>query len=157
MPETEDSDILAAKFSSKLIGVLKAKVRSHNKNCPPDKKVSLSQLKQVYSNSAQYYDYAGYSRSEWCLARVNTFLQSLLGNAPSIMKGREEETLGGLKFKSKIIEANAELDCSRDWIPSQQDFTQAKQEIKDNELFYNFSDVSELYLEDYKPCSVRTY
>ena len=157
MPETEDNDILAAKFSSNLIGVLRSKVRSHNKISPKDRKVTLSQLKQVYLNSAQYYNYAGYSMSEWCLARVNTFLESLLGNPPKIIKGYEEEVLGGLTFKSRIIEDNQELDCSKDWVPSQDDFTKAKEEIKNNKLFYNFSDISELYLEDYEPCELKLY
>jgi len=42
-------------------------------------------------------------------------------------------------------------------VPSTKDFSLAKLEIEENKLNYKFSDISELYLEDYKPLKINNY
>tara|TARA_R100000808_G_C2133633_1_gene142322 strand:- start:179 stop:652 length:474 start_codon:yes stop_codon:yes gene_type:complete len=157
MPKPEDKDILAARFSADLVGLLRGVVRAHNKGREEDKKVSLSQLKDVYKNAAENYSYAGYSRGEWALARVYTFLDSLNGDAPQTLKNYERKQLGGLIFETKVIATDEEFDIAKDWIPSQKNFTKAKTDIKEQELFFDFSNPEELYLEDYKPCNIKIY
>ena len=157
MPKSEDKDILAIEFSAKLVGLLRVVVRSYNKEKEEDRKVSLSQLKNVYVNAARNYSYAGYSRGEWALARVYTFLDSLSGHSPRILKDYEREELGGLIFETKIIEIDDEFDISGNWVPSQENFTKAKADIKEKELFYDFVNAEELYLEDYKRCHIKNY
>jgi hypothetical protein len=46
-------------FSARVIKLLKAKMTSHNK--ASDNRVSLSDLKSVFKNAADSYNYAGYS------------------------------------------------------------------------------------------------
>jgi hypothetical protein len=154
MPKNEDKDFLAADFSAKLVSLLKSIVRAHNKE---GDRVSLSQLKDVYINAAETYNYSGYSRGEWALARVYTFLDFLSGRNPQILKDYERKKLGGLTFETKIIETNDEFDVSENWVPSQENFTKAKADIKEKELFYDFVKAEELYLEDYKPCDIKIY
>lgn len=149
---TESSEIgseeLAIKFSARLVDLLGSKMRSHNKKNQKDK-VSLSQLKSVYKNAARNYNYAGYSRGEWALARVNLFLRVMEGEKPEIIKGYEQASLGGLVFESKLIKKE-EHDVSLNWVPSQEDFTTAKIEIKESRLDYHFNSIAELYLDDYE-------
>jgi hypothetical protein len=137
----------AIKFSGRLIELLGGKMRSHNKENLQGK-VSLSQLKAVYRNAAKGYNYAGYSRGEWALARVNLFLRVTKGERPDTIKDYEYASLGGLTFEAKVISVE-EHDISTSWVPSQEDFTIAKGEIKGNKLDYHFTSVSELYLDDY--------
>jgi hypothetical protein len=157
MPKTEtEMDLEAEEFSARLIGVLKGIVRVHNKE-QKEKKVNSSQLKQVYLNAADNYTYAGYSRGEWALARVNMFLRVLSGGKPDIVTHNKRELIGGVHFIAKTIEVKEELDISTSWTPSQEDFTKAKNDIKENELFFNFKSSDELYLENYKQIELKTY
>tara|TARA_Y100000296_G_C4999982_1_gene169679 strand:- start:44 stop:523 length:480 start_codon:yes stop_codon:yes gene_type:complete len=143
---------LAVGYSANLIKLLNEKMRAHNKENPSGK-VSLSQLKQVFINSAEKHNYAGYTRGQWACARVNTFLRILKGEKPKIVTGRETATLGGLVFEAKII-VSEEHDASSNWVPSQEDFTKARLEIEKNDLIYNFTDIEELYLESYRPMGI---
>ena len=146
------SDDLAISFSSNLVGVLKKKVRLHNKDYP-ESKVSYKQLKEVFVNASNNYCYAGYTRGQWALARVNTFLRIVHGDKPEIIKDCEYSSLGGLVFESKVIEV-AEYDVSEKWVPSQEDFSSAKEEMEKEKLNYNFTDIDQLYLDDYKSMGV---
>ena len=137
----------AIKFSGRLVELLGSKMRAHNKE-NPQSKVTLSQLKAVYRNAAKGYNYAGYSRGEWALARVNLFLRVTKGERPNTIKDYEYTSLGGLTFEAKVI-STEEHDVSAKWVPSRGDFTIAKNEIKENKLDYHFTSVSELYLDDY--------
>ena len=146
--DSAEDENSAIKFSARLVELLGIKMRGHNK-AHSQNKVSLSQLKSVYSNAAKNYNYAGYSRGEWALARVNLFLRVTKGERADIISSYEHTSLGGLVFETKIIAEN-EHDISLGWVPSQVDFTIAKKEIEGHKLNYNFSSVGELYLEDYK-------
>ena len=156
MPINQEQDIIAGKFSAKLIGSLKSIVKNHNKSVP-ENKTTFNQIKEVYLNAANNYCYAGYSRGEWALARVNMFLRILSGDKPESMTGYEEKNMAGLTFATKVIQPIEELDISINWVPSQQDFTKAKKEINQNELYFNFASTDELYLEDYKPIELKIY
>tara|TARA_Y100001973_G_C5160602_1_gene313303 strand:- start:874 stop:1350 length:477 start_codon:yes stop_codon:yes gene_type:complete len=149
MPENQNNDELAIAYSSALLELISHKVRNHNKNS--DRKVTATQLKEVFANAAKSYDYAGYTRSHWSLARVNTFLRVAGGETPKLIKEREQTSLGGLVFESKIIVKEKEYDISENWIPSQEDFSLAGEEIKKYNLTYNFNNLDELYLNKTKP------
>jgi|TARA_R110000751_G_scaffold106401_2_gene202414 hypothetical protein len=153
--ELSESEDCAIKFSARLVELLGTKMREHNKESAQSK-VSLSQLKIVYSNAAKNYSYAGYSRGEWALARVNLFLRVAKGEKADVISSYERTSLGGLVFEAKIISED-EHDVSLKWVPSQIDFTTAKSEIKEHKLNYHFSSVGELYLEDYTRTSFNTY
>ena len=156
MPENKDRDTEAVKFSANVIGLLKSMVRTHNKN-QKQSKVNFAQLKQVYLNSACSYSYAGYSKGEWALAKVNMFLRIMSGDKPYVETENKQESIGGVIFATKTIEIKEELDISASWIPSQEDFTKAKEDIKENKLYFNFENVEELYLEDYEPIKFKNY
>ena len=145
--ETSNDEDSAIKFSARLVGLLGMKMRAHNKE-HSQSKVSVSQLKSVYSNAAKNYNYAGYSRGEWALARVNLFLRVTKGEKADVISGYERTSLGGLVFETKVI-GEDEHDISLKWVPSQIDFTTSKREIEEHKLNYHFSSVGELYLEDY--------
>tara|TARA_Y100001973_G_scaffold73715_1_gene107566 strand:- start:6200 stop:6667 length:468 start_codon:yes stop_codon:yes gene_type:complete len=155
MPEQKDNDDLAIRFSSDLIGALKGMVRVHNKKSP-NNKVNFNSLKKVYINAASDYDYAGYSRGHWALARVNMFLRVANGEMPQAVERTENNNIGGLIFETKII-AEEEHDISMNWVPSQKDFTEAKKQIENNNLLYDFASVKDLYLEDYQPIELKVY
>ncbi|MBC8395330.1 MAG: hypothetical protein H8E05_01420, partial [Bacteroidetes bacterium] len=90
------------KFSSRLVGLLSSMMRVYNKE-NPENKISLSQLKSVYCNAAKNYAYAGYSRGEWSLARVNLFLRVARGEKPNAISDYERASLGGLTFEAKVL------------------------------------------------------
>ena len=141
-------------FSARVIKLLKAKMSSHNKTS--DNRVSLSDLKSVFKNAADSYNYAGYSRTHWALARVNTFLRVKNGEQPKIVKNQYFETIGGLMFETKEIKRD-EFDISFNWVPSTLDFTIAQKEMNEEDLDFHFSSSEDLYLEDYKPLEIKTY
>ena len=59
---------------------------------------------------------------------------------------------GGDKRKAQVetINFNKFIDISESWCPIQEDFDQAKEDIKKYNLNYHFKDIEELYLEDYE-------
>lgn len=155
MPKNSDNEDPAVKFSSNLIGLFSAKVRSHNKK-NSDNKISCNQLKEVFLNAAANYDYAGCTRAKWALARVNTFLRVLGGGSADSIQRKEHTSLGGLVFESTVIDKEEkEYDISENWIPSQEDLTLASQEINEYELDYNFDSIDELYLNQQQPIGLH--
>ena len=153
--DSEYNEDCAIAFSGALVSLFKDKMRHHNKensSC----KVSLTELKDVFINTAASYNYAGYTRTHWALARVNTYLGVKKGEQPKVVTNYEQTSLGGFVFEAKVIQ-KGEYDISSNWIPSTKDFSLAKLEIEENKLNYKFSDISELYLEDYKPLKINNY
>ena len=150
MPENRNNDELAVEYSSNLFKLISSKIKKHNK-ANPNRKVSSKQLKEVFVNAAIGYDYAGYTRGHWALARVNTFLGVASGRVPNLIKEKERASLGGLTFESKIIVKEKEHDISENWIPSQEDFNLASEEMKEYGLNYNFNNLDELYLQKSEP------
>jgi len=151
---------LAIAFSSKIVYVLKGKLKEHNKKHPSNK-VTLSQLKMVYRGGADAFSTSkslGKTRGEWALARVNMFLE-IKGDTSKI---NTEKTLppskeGPLAFEMDIVFSQElptkqeEFDLTGTLAPSDKNFKQAANDIKEHELNYDFQNIEELYLEDYKP------
>jgi hypothetical protein len=125
----------AIAFSAKVTGALQDKRQNHNRD--QKEKVSLSQLKEVYRKSATQFDKSlrpNHNRGYWAMARVNMFMRLL--NDGSL---RSSEAL------------NLSLGVSSEWMPSSLDFFQAEADVKKYELNYNFENIDDLYLEEYKP------
>ena len=132
----------AIEFSKKVIDALKNKVKEHNsKN---KKKVSLGQLKKVYRRGAGAFSSShrpGKTRGQWAMARVNMFLKMVSG-------GKVKDSYR--KADSDIARASSkdyEIDTSFE--PSDEDFNQADEDIKNFELNdFDFESAEELYLDD---------
>ena len=138
-------------YSVKLLSLLEGKMKVHNK-VYPSKKVSLSQLKDVYSEAGKNFKDAECTCGEWCLARVNMFLRMKMGENVHDNKPERQEAKG---LSSLELELGPELyqdsfDVSVSWLPSQMDFDNAKEDILKQDLGFNFKSVSNLYLDNYE-------
>ena len=133
---------LAIAFSIKVIDMLKEKRKEHNKE-NEENKVTLSQLKKVYKSGA---DQARHEKGLWALARVHLFLELKSGRL-----NKQSYDLGigvdGAPTR-RVDQMKLPLDLSAGWIPSDEDFLKAEEDLKKYELDYNFDDVDELYLDD---------
>lgn len=128
------TDSRAISFSSKLIEVLEAKVKTHN--LASQNKVSTQQLKKVYVRGASDEE-EGKTFGLCAMARVNMFLRMVSG---AVSKNRNN------KSKERFMKM-ADLDMTENWAPSDEDFALAGQEIQSSALDYDFKDVNELYLD----------
>ena len=125
----------AINFSAAITQALQEKRKAYNSSS--NLKISLSQLKEVYRKSARQFNeekHPNHNRGCWAMARVNMFTRIL-----------SKEDLPVLEVLKICTEA------SKEWMPCSEDFFLAQAEIKKHKLNYNFKDVDELYLEDYKP------
>ena len=145
-------------FSEKVITALKNKVKEHNKK-HPSKKVSLSQLKKVYRRGAGAFSQShrpGQTRGSWAMARVNMFLKMKRGGKVKDSYRKADQDVASTKYELEFVthdevSAVSEFDLTDELYPSDEDFAQAKTDIEEYELDYDFQDVNELYLDDYKP------
>lgn len=131
----------AIEFSKKVIEALQNKVKEHNsKN---KKKVTLGQLKKVFRRGAGAFSSShrpGQSRTSWALARVNMFLKMVRG-------GKVKDAYK--KADSDIARAKTEITVEAMLEPSDEDFNQADEDIKNFELNdFDFESAEELYLDD---------
>tara|TARA_B100000676_G_C17939613_1_gene765631 strand:+ start:275 stop:787 length:513 start_codon:yes stop_codon:yes gene_type:complete len=135
----------AVEFSVKLVEFLDAKAKSHNSECLDDQKVSLTELKRVYSGAGDCYHAkeAGVSCSMWALARVNMFLRQKLG--------------GKMIISEASIQNYNLIDISEMWLPSDEDYIKANEEIADNGLDYDFKNVDELYIQPYERLEITEW
>ena len=153
-----EKDGAAIAFSSKVVHALKSKLKEHNKK-NPTRKVSLSQLKKVYRRGAGAFSklqHLGQTRGSWALARVNMFLKMKKGGKvkDSYRKADEDVTATTyeLEFTSYSSESvSSEFDVTENIFPDDEDFLQASKDIEEYDLDYDFQNVDELYLDDYKP------
>ena len=134
-------DSLAIKFSAKLIEALRGEARSHNKSNPKSK-ASLAELKDVYRRgSGNTHPFENKTLGQCAYARVNMFLR---------MKGE-----GKALTESKINKISLEdLDFTDGFMPSQEDFDKAQEKITKHDLSYDFKNVDDLYIENYKNVSI---
>jgi len=135
--ENVSSDEEAIDFSIKVIKALSSKMTLHNK--ASKNKVNLKELKEVYSRGAGNCSHAKSTEEScghWALARVNMFLR---------MKKD-----GHLPKDVSLSTDTHSPDISEGWVPSQEDFDKAEEEIKELDLNYSFSSIHELYIENYK-------
>tara|TARA_Y100000593_G_scaffold95087_1_gene199432 strand:+ start:40099 stop:40605 length:507 start_codon:yes stop_codon:yes gene_type:complete len=131
-------------FSIKLVELLQSKADEHNSTSPQNK-VSLNDLKRVYIRGAgdcSSADKAEITCGEWALARVNMFLRQKIG-------GAMKTTAAELKIGS------ANVDISETWVPSEEDYLKASEEIEKHKLNYNFENVNELYIEPYERLQIE--
>ena len=131
----------AIEFSKKVIEALKNKVKEHNsKN---KKKVTLGQLKKVFRRGAGAFSSShrpGQSRVTWAKARVNMFIKMVSG-------GKVKDSYK--KADSDIARASSDYTIDTSFEPSDEDFIQADEDIKNFELNdFDFSNPEELYLDD---------
>ena len=141
-PEEESGDETPAiEFSSKLIDALEAELREFNK-LNPDSVTSLAELKDVYGRGARNIEYLeNKTLGEWAYARVNMFLR---------MKS-EGKVVAELRANKLSLE---NLDLTGSFVPSLSDFDSAKEKIAKHDLSYDFKNVDELYIENYKNVSI---
>lgn len=130
----------AITFSTKVIEMLKNKVKDHNSK--HSRKVNLTQLKKVYRRGAGAFSSShrpGMTRGGWAAARVNMFLRMMAGKS---VKDSYR------KADSDVARGSASIDISDSWELEDVDFAQAEIDIKEYDLNYNFEDVEELYLDE---------
>ena len=85
-------------------------------------------------------------RAAWAIARVNMFLRI-----------KEEGLRSDAKIKScnDLVVTLNEMDVMEDWCPSKNDLDKAYEDIKAHDLYLDFDNVEELFLESEKDPSPR--
>ena len=142
----------AIKFSSSVIAALEQKAKELNDNYTTSK-VTLNQLKKVYRNGASAQEEKGLH----AMARVNMFLRMKQEGKITYMPARVEveSELKELVFETKArIRVNTFVNVADNWLPIEDDFIKASDDIKAFELNYNFKDIEELYLDDYEKLDI---
>lgn len=141
---TLSEDEEAVKFSVKVIEALSDKVKAHNSGC--QRKVTLNALKKVYRRAAGNVYAVPYQletkNGEWAMARVNVFLRLLSGDQLPL-----PSDVSTTIASSSVV---TEIDATEQWLPEEQDFIHAREDIKRYNLDFNFKNINQLYLEDYK-------
>lgn len=130
----------AITFSTKVIEMLKNKVKDHNSK--HSRKVNLTQLKKVYRRGAGAFSSShrpGMTRGGWAAARVNMFLRMMAGKS---VKDSYR------KADSDVARSSTSIDISDSWELEDIDFAQAEIDIKEYDLNYDFENVEELYLDE---------
>jgi hypothetical protein len=130
----------AITFSTKVIEMLKNKVKDHNSK--HSRKVNLTQLKKVYRRGAGAFSSShrpGMTRGGWSAARVNMFLRMMAGKS---VKDSYR------KADSDVARSSTSIDISDSWELEDIDFAQAEIDIKEYDLNYDFENVEELYLDE---------
>ena len=115
--------------------------------------VTLNQLKKVYRNGASAQEEKGLH----AMSRVNMFLRMKQEGKITYMpaRGEVESELKELVFETKAqIRVNTFVDITDNWLPVQDDFIKASEDIKAFELNYDFQDINELYLDDYEKLDI---
>lgn len=143
-PQPQKEQETAIKYSVNAMRVLGDKRKEHNLKSPSNK-VTLNQLKDVFRRGAGNCSDAKESLetcSEWALARVNMFLRQKSGE-------KIESSLSVIEMEGSIV------DISDSWVPSDEDFEQAKADTLKYDLNYDFKDINELYLDEYKKIDIE--
>jgi hypothetical protein len=135
-PAEEQKAII--EFSKNILEALESKAEQHNEE-NPGKKVTFAQLKKVYVRGAgdcHDAEDSEYVCGEWAMARVNMFLSMKLGDKPNII--------------NKEVNIRSFVDISDSWIPSENNFAKAKEDIEKYKLNYKYNHIEELYLAEEK-------
>lgn len=139
---TEKSkDEMAISYSVKVIEALTEKMKQFNSGSQ-NSKISLAQLKEVYTRGAQADDSVNdYDAGVWGMARVNLVIA--LKNGDNFAELFEPALKATDDFRG-------ELDFTQDWLPSQKCFEQAVEDVKKYKLEnFCFESAADLYLENY--------
>ena len=151
----DDARILeeqAIKFSSSVVAALEQKAKEHNDNYSTSQ-VTANQLKKVYRNGASSPEDKGLH----AMARVNMFLRMRRDGKITYQPAKIEvqSELKELVFETKArIRVNTFVNVADNWLPIEDDFIKASEDIKAFELNYNFKDIEELYLDDYEKLDI---
>ena len=134
-PKSEEvsSQEEAIAFSLKIFDALSSKTETHN--LENENKVTVTELREVYARGAEI-DGCNDKGLE-ALARVNMFLRIKSGDSEYLLKDEFETD-------------SEDLDLTLGWLPSEKDYCKAREEITQSGLEYNFSNIEELYVDNYK-------
>lgn len=137
-PQSESKEISQEEMieaSCKIVETLNAKLKIYNEEfC--DNQANLKDLTEVYLRGAGDCSEAKDSDTNcnlWGIARVNMFLRMKSGQKMEVSKGR--------------ITTNDLIDISEWFVPSEEDFNKAKEDLEKYEMNFNFTNAEELYLE----------
>ena len=136
---TREDQKKAIDFSIKLVSLLKSKAEGHNSSTP-DNEVSSNDLRSVYVKGA-LSPRSDKSCGEWALARVNMFLRQKAGG--KMISASLEQKVG------------LPIDISETWVPAEEDYAKVQEEIKENNLDYDFKNINELYIEPYEKLEIE--
>jgi len=124
-PEDNQGDLFV-EYSTKIVDALRSKVKEYNKE-NKRKKTNIRILKNVFRNAAaDHVPSDDLTRTLWSMARVNAYL----GLASGDLKRR--------------------FDTSSAPIPSENDIKKAKEDTKSFGLDFDFDNVDDLYLDEYR-------
>tara|TARA_Y100000310_G_C20402453_1_gene678081 strand:- start:233 stop:745 length:513 start_codon:yes stop_codon:yes gene_type:complete len=140
-------------FSANLISFLEEKKRSFNKKNKSN--IKIEQLKGVYVRGASL---ANEDFNLHGLARVNMFLRMKEQKKMNITssKASPSKKASELVFEDQETQKVTDLiDISDSWTPEEGDLEEAKANIKEFNLNFNFKNIDELYLEPYRPIQFR--
>ena len=143
MSENKKEDNII-QFSARLAETLSGKVEEHNKSCPRNK-VSTSQVIKVYKHAIQTFPQEALGEigiNKWCLARVNMYLRMKCGDIDVKSfehKSNVKKRMSSLVFERSVSKRiNTFLDITEDWVPSENDFSKAQEDIVNRNLDYEF-------------------
>jgi hypothetical protein len=120
-------------LSVKISDSLRAKVKEFNKDNEPN--VTYAQLEKAFLRGASNRENG--SPILCAFARANMYL-AMRSGSPEYKIDREKTT--AVNF----------LDITQHWIPNSECFAQAKEDVEKFGLNYDFIDMNDLYLTDYK-------
>lgn len=145
-----EEDQQAIDFSSSVVGALQDKIEENNSI-----KLNITQLKKVYTHGARTEDQ---DKGLYAMARVNMYIR--MKNEKNIISGKKtsakKEKLTKLLLENaSIARVDRYIDATKDWVPTDQDFAQAKEDIEKYGLTYKFKTVDDLYLSEYTKIDIE--
>ena len=142
-------------FSAKLVIYLEERKKAFNKKNKAS--IKIGQLKEIYKRGSclesKDLNLNG-------LSRVNMFLrmkeQKMMG-VISAKISKKDQKLSELILETAqdLQDQNKPIDISEAWIPQEEDIEQAKTDIENHKLDFDFQNIDELYLEPYKPIKFK--
>jgi len=135
---------VAIDFSIKIADLLAEKAKKFNSN--NKRRITVHQLKEVFCSGVDDYspNEANYSNTEWAIARVNMYLRIVSGELKKLAENLDN---------TQRVSYNKFVEITANWIPSKEDFSAAKDAVKQHDLHFAFSSVEELYL-NYQPANL---
>jgi hypothetical protein len=150
---TEDDAVI--QFSIRLAEALGAKVEDHNEICSSNE-ASLHQVTMVYKYAAKTFPQEALGEigiNKWSLARVNMYLRmkcgNIIQNESNSNKPQTKIEMSSLIFEGSISKRiDTFLDATQDWLPNEEDFSLAQEDVLKYDLNYDFENLDEIYLAD---------
>lgn len=131
----ENMEDLYISYSVKVVDSLEAIKKEYNEQ--NNSRVHLSKLKAVFKAAGKNYDPAeGIEINTWCLARVNMYLDMVKGT----------KSYKSIENKALAVDSNNDLDLTLSFVPAEECFELAEENVKKYNLDFNFKDVDNLYL-----------